>query len=152
MAQLLERDDFAKRFAANTPITLSEFFYPLLQGIDSVEIAADIELGGTDQTFNNLVGRVLQRAEGQPPQAVLTVPLLVGIDGVEKMGKSLNNFVAITEPPDEQFGKLMRIPDSVVQLYATPVHHAVAGRGEPARRRGGRRRNPGQPGQAPGGA
>jgi tyrosyl-tRNA synthetase len=119
VAQLLERDDFAKRFAANTPITLSEFFYPLLQGIDSVEIAADIELGGTDQTFNNLVGRVLQKAEGQPPQAVLTVPLLVGIDGVEKMGKSLNNFVAITEPPDEQFGKLMRIPDSVVQLYAT---------------------------------
>jgi len=119
VAQLLERDDFAKRFAANTPITLSEFFYPLLQGIDSVEIAADLELGGTDQTFNNLVGRVLQRAKGQPPQTVLTLPLLVGIDGVEKMGKSLNNFVAITEPPDEQFGKLMRIPDSVVQLYAT---------------------------------
>jgi tyrosyl-tRNA synthetase len=119
VAQLLERDDFAKRFAANTPITLSEFFYPLLQGIDSVEIAADLELGGTDQTFNNLVGRVLQRAKGQPPQAVLTLPLLVGIDGVEKMGKSLNNFVAITEPPDEQFGKLMRIPDSVVQPYAT---------------------------------
>ncbi|MBV9820616.1 MAG: tyrosine--tRNA ligase [Actinobacteria bacterium] len=119
VAQLLERDDFAKRFAANTPITLSEFFYPLLQGIDSVEVAADIELGGTDQTFNNLVGRVLQRAESQPPQTVLTVPLLVGIDGVEKMGKSLNNFVAITEPPDEQFGKLMRIPDPVVPLYAT---------------------------------
>jgi len=119
VAQLLERDDFAKRFAANTPITLSEFFYPLLQGIDSVQIAADIELGGTDQTFNNLVGRVLQRAKGQPPQTVLTLPLLVGIDGVEKMGKSLNNFVAISEPPDEQFGKLMRIPDSVVPLYAT---------------------------------
>lgn len=119
VAQLLERDDFAKRFAANTPITLSEFFYPLLQGIDSVEISADIELGGTDQTFNNLVGRVLQKAEGQPPQTVLTVPLLVGIDGVEKMGKSLNNFVAITEPAAEQFGKLMRIPDAVVQLYAT---------------------------------
>jgi tyrosyl-tRNA synthetase len=119
VAQLLERDDFAKRFAANTPITLSEFFYPLLQGIDSVEVRADIELGGTDQTFNNLVGRVLQKAAGQPPQAVLTVPLLVGIDGVEKMGKSLNNFVAIAEPAAEQFGKLMRIPDSVVQLYAS---------------------------------
>ncbi|HEX8304534.1 MAG TPA: tyrosine--tRNA ligase [Jatrophihabitans sp.] len=119
VAQLLERDDFAKRFAGNVPITLSEFFYPLLQGIDSVEIAADIEIGGTDQTFNNLVGRVLQKAKGQPPQAVLTVPLLVGIDGVEKMGKSLGNFVALTEPASEQFGKLMRIPDSVVQQYAT---------------------------------
>ncbi|MDQ1721662.1 MAG: tyrosyl-tRNA synthetase [Pseudonocardiales bacterium] len=119
VAQLLERDDFAKRFAGNTPITLSEFFYPLLQGIDSVEVHADIELGGTDQTFNNLVGRVLQKAKGQPPQAVLTVPLLVGIDGVEKMGKSLNNFVAITEPAAEQFGKLMRIPDLAVQSYAS---------------------------------
>lgn len=119
VAQLLERDDFAKRFAGNVPISLSEFFYPLLQGIDSVEVEADIELGGTDQTFNNLVGRVLQRARGQAPQAVLTVPLLVGIDGVEKMGKSLQNFVAITEPADEQFGKLMRIPDSLVESYAT---------------------------------
>ncbi|HEY0166199.1 MAG TPA: tyrosine--tRNA ligase [Jatrophihabitans sp.] len=119
VAQLLERDDFAKRFAANTPITLSEFFYPLLQGIDSVEVRADVELGGTDQTFNNLVGRVLQKAAGQPPQAVLTLPLLVGIDGVEKMGKSLNNFVAIAEPATEQFGKLMRIPDPVVELYAS---------------------------------
>ena len=119
IAQLLERDDFARRFAANVPISLSEFIYPLLQGIDSVEIQADIELGGTDQTFNNLVGRTLQRAKGQPPQAVLTLPLLVGIDGVEKMGKSLDNFVAIAEPAAEQFGKLMRIPDSVVELYAT---------------------------------
>jgi tyrosyl-tRNA synthetase len=119
IAQLLERDDFAKRFASNTPITLSEFFYPLLQGIDSVEIRADIELGGTDQTFNNLVGRVLQRGRGQDPQAVLTVPLLVGTDGVEKMGKSLNNYVAISEPAADQFGKLMSIPDSVVELYAT---------------------------------
>ncbi len=119
VAQLLERDDFARRFASKAPITLSEFVYPLLQGIDSVEIRADIELGGTDQTFNNLVGRTLQKAKGQPPQAVLTMPLLVGIDGVEKMGKSLDNFVAISEPPEEQFGKLMRIPDGVVQLYAT---------------------------------
>ena len=118
VAQLLERDDFARRFAANQPITLSEFFYPLLQGIDSVAIHADIELGGTDQTFNNLVGRELQRAKGQPPQAVLTVPLLVGIDGVEKMGKSLGNYVAIDEPANDQFGKLMSIPDSVVGLYA----------------------------------
>jgi tyrosyl-tRNA synthetase len=118
VAQLLERDDFARRFAANQPITLSEFFYPLLQGIDSVAINADIELGGTDQTFNNLVGRELQRSRGQAPQAVLTVPLLVGTDGVEKMGKSLNNYIGIDEPPAEQFGKLMSIPDHVVGLYA----------------------------------
>jgi tyrosyl-tRNA synthetase len=118
VAQLLERDDFSRRFAASQPITLSEFFYPLLQGIDSVEIRADVELGGTDQTFNNLVGRELQRAKGQPPQIVLTVPLLVGTDGVEKMGKSLGNYVAITEPAEEQFGKLMSIPDSVVGMYA----------------------------------
>jgi tyrosyl-tRNA synthetase len=118
VAQLLERDDFSRRFAAREPISLSEFVYPLLQGIDSVEIRADIELGGTDQTFNNLVGRELQRSRGLPPQVVLTVPLLVGTDGVEKMGKSLNNFVGITEPADEQFGKLMSIPDDVVGMYA----------------------------------
>jgi tyrosyl-tRNA synthetase len=118
VAQLLERDDFARRFQAGQPITLSEFCYPLLQGIDSVEVRADIELGGTDQTFNNLVGRELQRARGQAPQAVLTVPLLVGTDGVEKMGKSLGNFIAINEPAAEQFGKLMSIPDPVVGSYA----------------------------------
>src|SRR6185437_2520693 len=118
VAQLLERDDFSRRFAANQPITLSEFFYPLLQGIDSVAIHADIELGGTDQTFNNLVGRELQRSRGQAPQAVLTVPLLVGTDGVEKMGKSLGNYIAIDEPAAEQFGKLMSVPDSVVGMYA----------------------------------
>jgi tyrosyl-tRNA synthetase len=118
IAQLLERDDFARRFKANQPISLSEFFYPLLQGIDSVAIHADIELGGTDQTFNNLVGRELQRAKGQDPQAVLTMPLLVGTDGIEKMGKSLNNYIGIDEPAAEQFGKLMSVPDSVVGLYA----------------------------------
>ena len=118
IAQLLERDDFARRFAARQPISLSEFMYPLLQGIDSVEVRADVELGGTDQTFNNLVGRELQRSRGQAPQAVLTVPLLVGTDGVEKMGKSLGNYVAITDAPAEQFGKLMSIPDSVVGMYA----------------------------------
>ncbi len=118
VAQLLERDDFSRRFQAKQPISLSEFIYPLLQGIDSVEIHADIELGGTDQTFNNLVGRELQRSRGQAPQAVLTVPLLVGTDGVEKMGKSLGNYVALSEPPAEQFGKLMSIPDAVVGMYA----------------------------------
>jgi tyrosyl-tRNA synthetase len=118
IAQLLERDDFSRRFKTNQPITLSEFFYPLLQGIDSVAIDADIELGGTDQTFNNLVGRELQRSRGQEPQAVLTVPLLVGTDGVEKMGKSLNNYIGINEPAADQFGKLMSIPDAVVGMYA----------------------------------
>lgn len=118
VAQLLERDDFARRFSAQQPITLSEFFYPLLQGIDSVEIHADIELGGTDQTFNNLVGRELQKSRGQAPQAVLTMPLLVGTDGVEKMGKSLDNYIAINDSADEQFGKVMSIPDSVVGMYA----------------------------------
>jgi tyrosyl-tRNA synthetase len=118
VAQLLERDDFSRRFKSNQPITLSEFFYPLLQGIDSVEIRADIELGGTDQTFNNLVGRELQRSRGQAPQAVLTVPLLVGTDGVEKMGKSLGNYIGIDEPAAEQFGKLMSIPDSAIVTYA----------------------------------
>jgi tyrosyl-tRNA synthetase len=118
VAQLLERDDFARRFAAQQPISLSEFIYPLLQGIDSVEIRADVELGGTDQTFNNLVGRELQRSRGQAPQAVLTLPLLVGTDGVEKMGKSLGNYIAIAEPASEQFGKLMSVPDPVVGTYA----------------------------------
>ena len=143
VAQLLERDDFARRFASNSPISLSEFFYPLLQGIDSVEIKADIELGGTDQTFNNLIGRELQRGRGQAPQAVLTVPLLVGTDGVEKMGKSLGNFIGLAEPANDQFGKVMSIPDDVVGLYATlctPLHpdevaelaRAVADGGPPA--------------------
>jgi tyrosyl-tRNA synthetase len=128
VAQLLERDDFARRFAERSPISLSEFFYPVLQGIDSVQIRADIELGGTDQTFNNLIGRELQRSKGQPPQAVLTVPLLVGTDGVEKMGKSLGNWIAISEPAAEQFGKVMSIPDAAVSGYAslcTTLHPRV---------------------------
>jgi tyrosyl-tRNA synthetase len=118
VARLLERDDFARRHREQLPISLVEFFYPLLQGIDSVAVRSDVELGGTDQTFNNLMGRDLQRAHGQAPQAVLTVPLLVGLDGVEKMGKSLGNWVGIDEPPDEQFGKLMSIPDSAIGTYA----------------------------------
>ncbi len=118
VARLLERDDFARRHREHLPISLVEFFYPLLQGIDSVAVRSDVELGGTDQTFNNLMGRDLQRAHGQPPQAVLTVPLLVGLDGVEKMGKSLGNWVGIDEPADEQFGKLMSIPDAAIGTYA----------------------------------
>jgi len=119
VAQLLERDDFAQRFAAGRPISLVEFLYPLLQGYDSVAVRADVELGGTDQTYNLHVGRVLQRAHGQPPQVVLTVPILEGLDGVAKMSKSLGNYVALTDPPAEQFGKLMSIPDSLIGRYAT---------------------------------
>jgi tyrosyl-tRNA synthetase len=118
VAQLLERDDFARRFAARHPISLVEFLYPLLQGYDSVAVQADVELGGTDQTYNLLVGRELQRAHGQEPQVVLTVPLLEGLDGVQKMSKSLGNYVAITEAPDQQFGKLMSIPDGLIARYA----------------------------------
>jgi tyrosyl-tRNA synthetase len=118
VAQLLERDDFARRFAAQQPISLVEFLYPLLQGYDSVAIDADVELGGTDQTFNLLAGRELMRAHDQGPQVVLTVPLLEGLDGVAKMSKSLGNYVAITEAPDEQFGKVMSIPDNLVGRYA----------------------------------
>jgi tyrosyl-tRNA synthetase len=118
VAQLLERDDFARRFAGHQPISLVEFLYPLLQGYDSVAIDADVELGGTDQTYNLLVGRELQRAHGRPPQVVLTVPLLEGLDGVQKMSKSLGNYVAIDEPAEEQFGKLMSIPDQLIERYA----------------------------------
>ncbi len=118
VAGLLERDDYSRRYAAGEPISLVEFMYPLLQGYDSVAIEADVELGGTDQLYNNLVGRDMQRAHGQRPQVVLTVPLLEGLDGVQKMGKSLNNYVAISEPAAEQFGKLMSMPDTLVERYA----------------------------------
>jgi len=117
VARLLERDDFAQRFASQQPISLVEFLYPLLQGYDSVAVQADVEIGGTDQTYNLLVGRDLQRAHDQPPQVVLTLPLLEGLDGVEKMGKSLGNFVAIGEAPAQQFGKLMSLPDALIGRY-----------------------------------
>ncbi len=117
VARMLERDDFAKRYAAGQPISLTELLYPLLQGQDSVAVEADVELGGTDQTFNLLVGRDLQRANGQEPQAVLTMPLLVGTDGVQKMSQSLGNFVGITDDPDTMFGKLARVPDELIAGY-----------------------------------
>src|SRR5215217_2405591 len=117
VANLLERDDFRKRYAAGQPISLVEFLYPLMQGMDSVAIRADLELGGTDQTFNLHVGRDLQRAHGQPGQVVLTMPLLRGTDGVQKMSKSLDNGIYLDEPPEAQFGKLMRIPDEVLGEY-----------------------------------
>lgn len=117
VARMLERNDFAMRYAEGVAISLTELLYPLLQGLDSVEVRADVELGGTDQLFNNLMGRQLQEQRGQPPQAVVTTPLLEGIDGVQKMSKSLGNAVGISEPAGEQFGKLMRVPDELLERY-----------------------------------
>ena len=119
MARLLERDDFAKRFKEGKPIAVHELLYPLCQGYDSVALAADVELGGTDQLFNLLVGRDLMRESGQEPQVVMTLPLLVGTDGVEKMSKSLNNAIGIAESPDEIFGKVMSISDTSMWTYYT---------------------------------
>ena len=135
VAQLLERDDFAKRFAASEPISLLELLYPVLQGYDSVAVRADVELGGTDQTFNLLMGRSIQQAYGQPPQVVLTVPLLTGIDGVQKMSKSFGNAIGVTEPPGEMYGKTLRIPDELLaQWYSLLLGARAAGRRRPARR------------------
>ncbi|MEZ5459153.1 MAG: tyrosine--tRNA ligase, partial [Steroidobacteraceae bacterium] len=117
VARMLERDDFAKRYKSGQPISVHEFFYPLAQGYDSVALRADVELGGTDQKFNLLVGRHLQEAYGQEPQCVLTMPLLEGLDGVNKMSKSLGNYVGIAEAPDVQFGKLMSISDELMWRY-----------------------------------
>jgi tyrosyl-tRNA synthetase len=117
VAQLLERDDFAKRYSAREPISILELLYPLLQGYDSVAIHSDIELGATDQKFNVLLAREIQRAYGVEPQSILTMPILPGIDGVQKMSKSLGNYVGVDDPPEEMFGKLMRIPDEVMPVY-----------------------------------
>jgi tyrosyl-tRNA synthetase len=117
VARMLERNDFAQRYASGSPISVMELLYPLLQGWDSVMVQADVELGGTDQLFNVLVGRQLQEQDGQEPQVVMTLPLLEGISGGEKMSKSLGNYVGITEPPAEMFGKLMRIPDDLMPQY-----------------------------------
>ncbi len=117
VAQLLERDDFSRRYTARQPISVLELLYPLMQAYDSVAVAADVELGGTDQTFNLLLGREVQQAYGVEPQAILTVPILPGISGVEKMSKSLGNHVAITDAPEDVFGKLMRVPDDAMPTY-----------------------------------
>src|SRR5262245_25045843 len=117
VSQLLERDDFSRRFREEKPIAVHELLYPLMQGYDSVAMKADVELGGTDQKFNLLVGRELQRAWGQEPQCILTMPLLEGLDGKEKMSKSLGNYVGIAEPPREIFGKLMSISDELMWRY-----------------------------------
>jgi tyrosyl-tRNA synthetase len=117
VAQMLERDDFAKRMAAAEPVSLLELLYPVLQGYDSVAIKADVELGGTDQTFNLFMGRALQSSYGQPPQVVLTVPLLNGTDGERKMSKSYGNHIGITDPPSEMYGKTLRIPDTELESW-----------------------------------
>lgn len=117
VARMLERDDFRKRYEEERPISIHEFLYPLFQGYDSVALRADVEFGGTDQKFNLLVGRDLQRAYGQEPQVVMTTPLLVGLDGVNKMSKSLGNYVGITEPPETIFGKMMSVSDGLMVMY-----------------------------------
>src|SRR3954469_23079501 len=117
VAQILERDDFANRYSAGEPISILELLYPLLQGYDSVAIESDVELGGTDQKFNVLLAREIQKAYGVEPQSILTMPILPGIDGVQKMSKSLGNYVGVEDPPEEMFGKLMRVPDDAMPVY-----------------------------------
>jgi tyrosyl-tRNA synthetase len=142
VARLLERDDFARRMERAEPISALELLYPVLQGYDSVAVDADVELGGTDQKFNLLFGRDVQEAFGKPPQSILTVPLLPGTDGVRRMGKSLGNYVGVTDEPDEMFGKLMSIPDEVMAQYwllllgehLDPGRHPVEAKRELARR------------------
>ncbi len=141
VARLLERDDFQKRMAAAQPIAALELLYPLLQGYDSVAIEADIELGGTDQKFNLLFGRDVQSAYGQAPQSIMTLPILVGTDGVQKMSKSLGNYVGVTDAPEEMFGKLMSIPDEAMASYYRLLLGAEQPAGAPneAKRELGRR-------------
>jgi tyrosyl-tRNA synthetase len=117
VARMLERDDFAKRYAARQPISIHELFYPLMQGYDSVAVRADVEIGGTDQKFNLLVGRVLQELHAQAPQVVMTMPILEGLDGVQKMSKSLGNYVGVSDAPADMFGKIMSIPDRMMPAY-----------------------------------
>jgi tyrosyl-tRNA synthetase len=117
VARMLERDDFSRRYLTNEPISMLEFMYPLLQGYDSVAVRADVELGGTDQKFNLLMGRTIMEAYGQPPQSILTVPLLIGTDGEQKMSKTYGNYVGVDDDPDEMFGKVMSIPDDLMVTY-----------------------------------
>ncbi|HOK13646.1 MAG TPA: tyrosine--tRNA ligase, partial [Candidatus Kapabacteria bacterium] len=131
VAQLLERDDFSKRFKSGIPISVHELLYPLAQAMDSAQIKADVELGGTDQKFNLIVGREIQKAYGLEPQCIVTMPLLEGTDGVEKMSKSLVNYIALTDTPREMFGKVMSIPDTLITRYMRyaaffPENQAVA--------------------------
>ena len=133
VAQLLERDDFAKRYAAGEPISILELLYPLMQGYDSVMVRSDVELGATDQKFNVLLAREIQKAYGVEPQSILTLPVLPGIDGIQKMSKSLGNYVGVADPPEEVYGKLMRVPDEVLPVYYsllldTPLDPSLAAR------------------------
>ncbi|MFY9341402.1 MAG: tyrosine--tRNA ligase [Planctomycetota bacterium] len=128
VARILERDDFQKRFRAEQPISVHEFLYPLLQGHDSVELRCDVELGGTDQLFNLMVGRELQKQAGQRPQVCITVPLLEGLDGTNKMSKSLDNYVGVAEPASVQFGKLMKVPNGLLEKYFTLLTDQPAAR------------------------
>jgi tyrosyl-tRNA synthetase len=141
VARLLERDDFQQRLGAGTPIAALELLYPLLQGYDSVAVKADVELGGTDQKFNLLFGRDVQGAYGQQPQSIMTMPILVGTDGVQKMSKSLDNYVGVADPPEEMFGKLMSIPDEAMEEYYRLLLGAEPPGGSPneAKRELGRR-------------
>ena len=129
---MLERDDFSKRYAANEPISMLEFMYPLLQGYDSVAVRADIELGGTDQKFNLLMGRTIMEGHGLPPQSILTVPLLVGTDGEQKMSKSYGNYVGVSDEPGDMFGKIMSIPDELMVTYMESGHRRLGPRGQGA--------------------
>lgn len=142
VARMMERDDFAKRFAGNTPISVHEFLYPLMQGYDSVALRADLELGGTDQKFNLLVGRHLQQEYGQAPQCILTMPLLEGLDGVEKMSKSKNNYIGITEPANTMFAKLLSIDDQLMWRYFTLLSQRSQGEIAALRREVDGGRNP----------
>ncbi len=142
VARMLERDDFAKRYKGGQPISVHEFLYPLAQGYDSVAMRADVELGGTDQKFNLLVGRTLQEAYGQEPQVVMTLPLLEGTDGVNKMSKSLGNYIGITEDADSMFGKLMSISDELMWRYFELLSFRPLGEVAALRRAAGSGRNP----------
>jgi tyrosyl-tRNA synthetase len=142
VARMLERDDFAKRYRQNQPISIHEFLYPLVQGYDSVALRADVELGGTDQKFNLLVGRQLQEQYGQEPQVVMTMPLLEGLDGAQKMSKSLGNYVGITEAPGEMFGKLMSISDTLMWRYYELLSLRSAGDIEQLKAEAGQGKNP----------
>src|SRR5213595_49895 len=128
VAQLLERDDFAQRYQAREPISVLELLYPLLQGYDSVAVRADVELGGTDQKFNLLLGRDIQRAYGQPEQVIMTLPLLTGTDGERKMSKSFGNYIGVTDPPDQMYGRTMSIPDESLASW----YQLLLGAGPPS--------------------
>jgi len=135
VARMLERDDFQQRYRDGRHISVVEFLYPLMQGYDSVAVKADVEMGGTDQTFNLLMGRDIQRAYGQDPQVVFTMPLIVGTDGVRKMSKSYDNYVALTDPPEEMFGKLMSVPDELIDKYLVLCTGLEPEPGHPAERK-----------------